>query len=502
MQFVGGSSREGHGAEYVLSNPATGVETGRYRLADASDVDSAVAAATQAFPAWRDATPGERADALLALATGLEQRADDLAALETEQTGKSIRLASEFDVPGTIDNARFFAGAARHLTGLAAGTYWPGSTSFTRREPLGVVGSIAPWNYPLQMAAWKIFPAIAAGNTMVLKTSEMTPGTSLLLAEIAAEVGLPDGVINVLAGDGAHCGEALVRHPDVAMTSFTGSTRVGRHIMELAAAKGARVHLELGGKAPLVVFDDADLEAAARGAVAGALINGGQDCTAATRAIVHTSLHDAFVERVAALMNDVVIGPPTDAATDLGSLISVAHRDRVAGMVDRAREAGVRVVCGGAVPDGSGDRASTAYYRPTLLTDVTREHEVWREEIFGPVLVAVPFDTDEEAIDLANDTPYGLAASAWTTSTKRTLAASARIEAGCVWINEHIPIVSDMPHGGYKASGFGKDMSQFSFDEYTQVKHVLIDQTEGSAREWQDIVFTTRNDGGATGGSA
>ncbi|WP_018155302.1 aminobutyraldehyde dehydrogenase [Demetria terragena] len=491
MQFIAGEYRQGHGAEHVLVNPATGNELGRYPLANDRDVDLAVAAAKDAYPAWRDATPGDRADALLALATGLQERAQELATVESQQTGKSIRLAGEFDVPGTIDNAKFFAGAARHLTGLAAGSYWPNSTSFTRREPLGVVGSIAPWNYPLQMAAWKIFPAVAAGNTIVLKTSELTPGTSLLLAEIATEVGMPPGVINVLAGDGAHCGEALVRHPDVVMTSFTGSTKVGRRIMEMAASKGARVHLELGGKAPLVVYDDADLEAAARGAVAGSIINGGQDCTAATRAIVHSSLHDQFVERVAAIMNDVVIGPPDDVTTDLGSLISTVHRDRVAAIVDRARSHGATIVCGGGIPS-DWNAPETAYFQPTLIANVAPSDEVWREEIFGPVLVTTPFETDEEAIALANDTPYGLAASAWTTSTRRALDAAARIEAGCVWINEHIPIVSDMPHGGYKASGFGKDMSQFSFEEYTQVKHVLIDQTDSPRREWQDIVFTTR----------
>lgn len=489
MQFIDGRLQDGHGPAFTLTSPATGRAGGAYHLADAGDVDRAVAAANAAFPGWRAATPADRAERLTALAAGLAARSGDLARTESEQTGKTVRLASEFDVPGSVDNCSFFAGAARHLQGLSAGTYWEHSTSMIRREPLGVCGSIAPWNYPLQMAAWKILPAVAAGNTIVLKTSEMTPGTTLMMAEAARDAGFPDGVINVLAGDGSTCGEALVRHPDVVMSSFTGSTAVGRRVMELASAKGSRVHLELGGKAPLVVFDDADLEAAARGAVAGSLINGGQDCTAATRAIVHESLFEAFCDRVAELMDGVVLGDPADPATDMGSLISVRHRDRVAGFVSRARAEGATIRCGGVIPDAGPDPAETAYYRPTLVTDVRPGAECWREEIFGPVLVAMPFGGDDEAIALANDTRYGLAASAWTTSLQRALRAAEQIQAGTVWINEHIPIVSDMPHGGYKASGFGKDMSQYSFDEYTQVKHVLIDQTEGPRRPWQDVVF-------------
>ncbi|TSI17062.1 aminobutyraldehyde dehydrogenase [Brevibacterium aurantiacum] len=498
MHYWNGTYHEGSGDSFTLINPATGETIGEYTLANAEDVNEAVASAKAAYPAFKALTPGERAELMLGLAAQLEARADELAELESQQTGKSIRLAKEFDVPGSIDNAKFFAGAARQLTGLAAGTYWEKSTSMTRREPLGVVGSIAPWNYPLQMAAWKIFPAVAAGNTIVLKTSEMTPGTSLILAEAATAAGFAPGVINIIAGDGLEAGEALITHPDVVMSSFTGSTKVGRRIMELAAAKGSRVHLELGGKAPFVVFDDADIEAAARGAVAGSLINSGQDCTAATRAIVAREHFEAFTTRVTELMEGVRLGNPSNPATDMGSLISLTHRSRVAEMVDRARAAGATIHCGAAIPTTNhlgealpGDIDSTAYYTPTLISGIDTDAEVWREEIFGPVLVAIAFDTDDEAIELANDTPYGLAASAWTTTTNRTLRAAADIEAGCVWINEHIPIVSDMPHGGYKASGFGKDMSQYSLDEYTQVKHVFIDQHEGPHHEWQDTIFTS-----------
>lgn len=486
-QFIDGSARAGAGAEYILRAPATGAEIRRYRLADAADVETAVAAAGRAFAPWSKATPGERSQALLDLADELQSRAGELAEVESRETGKAVRLAEEFDVPGTIDNARFFAGAARNLGGLAAGEYWAGATSMTRREPLGVIGSIAPWNYPLQMAAWKIFPAIAAGNTIVLKVSEMTPGTSLILAEAAAAAGIPAGVINILAGEGRIAGEALVSHPDVVMTSFTGSTAVGRRVMELAAAKGSRVHLELGGKAPLVVFEDADVEAAARGAVAGSLINGGQDCTAATRAYVARPLFDTFCARVAELMEGVVVGDPSTRDTDMGALISVEHRDRVAGFVERAREAGAAIRCGGSVPDSP---EGSSFYRPTLITGVGQDAEVVREEIFGPVLVALPFDGDDEGIALANDSPYGLAASAWTSDLRRALRAAEELAAGCVWINEHIPIMSEMPHGGYKASGFGKDMSQYSFDEYTQVKHVFLDRSPGPVHDWQATIFS------------
>lgn len=358
-----------------------------------------------------------------------------------------------------------------------------------RREPIGVIGSIAPWNYPFQMAGWKILPAIAAGNTIVLKPSELTPGTSLLFAEAAAAAGLPDGVINIVTGTGRVAGEHLVRHPEVAMTSFTGSTAVGRKIMEMAAATAKRVHPELGGKAPFVVFDDADVEAAAHGAVAAAIINGGQDCTAATRAYIARSLFEAFTARVAELMEQVVIGDPTQETTDLGSLISHQHRDKVAGFVDRARGYGARILTGGRAP--VGELAAGAFYRPTLVVDVGQDSEIVQDEIFGPVLTALPFDSDDEAIDLANDTPYGLAASAWTNDLGRSLRAAEEIQAGCVWINDHIPIISEMPHGGYKASGFGKDMSAYSFEEYTNVKHVMINRDKSAHKPWQDTIFRT-----------
>jgi betaine-aldehyde dehydrogenase len=486
-QFIDGRRCEAlSGQTDVVRDPSTGEVVEEITLAGAEDVDRAVQAARAAFPAWSTATPVDRSTALTSFARLLEERAEEIAQLESRIAGKPIRLAREFDVPGTIDNVAFFAGAARNLEGKATAEYSGDHSSSIRREPVGVVGSISPWNYPLQMAAWKILPAIAAGNTIVLKPSELTPLTTLLFAEIATEAGIPPGVVNVLTGIGADCGSVLLRHPEVDMVSFTGSTRVGRTVLEAAATTAKRVHLELGGKAPFVVFDDADLEAAIHGAVAGSLINAGQDCTAATRAIVHRSRYTEFVDGVADLYRTVRLGPTSDPATDLGPLISMAHRDKVAGMVDRAR-AYARIVTGGEVPDGT--LAAGSYYTPTLIADAGKTNEVIRDEVFGPVLCAMPFDTDDEAITLANDTPYGLAASAWTRDVYRALRATREIRSGCVWINDHIPIISEMPHGGTKESGFGKDMSTYSFDDYTVVKHVMYDITGTARKGWHRTIF-------------
>ncbi|MCH0542544.1 gamma-aminobutyraldehyde dehydrogenase [Streptomyces sp. MUM 203J] len=489
-QFIGGRLRPGtSGRTHTVTDPATGREVLTYRLAGPADVDAAVAAARDAFPGWARATPGERSEVLHRFAAVLDERAEDLARAESLQCGKPLKLTREFDVPGTVDNTSFFAGAARHLQGQAAGEYSGDHTSYIRREPVGVVGSIAPWNYPLQMAAWKILPAVAAGNTIVLKPAENTPLTSLMFAQAATDAGLPDGVINIVSGAGREAGEHLVGHPDVAMTSFTGSTAVGKRVAELATATVKRLHLELGGKAPFVVFDDADVEAAAQGAAAGALINTGQDCTAATRAYVQRPLYEAFVARVAELMETVRLGDPYRDGTDLGPLISHAQRDRVAAFVDRARSYAT-VVTGGEIPKGGlGDGA---YYPPTLVTGAAQDSEIVQHEIFGPVLVVLPFDGDDEGLALADDTPYGLAASAWTRDVYRAGRATREIQAGCVWVNDHIPIISEMPHGGYRASGFGKDMSTYSFEEYTQVKHVMFDNTAIARKDWHRTVFGDR----------
>jgi betaine-aldehyde dehydrogenase len=489
-QFVAGRRREAATSErHDVVDPATGLTVETVALAGPAEVDAAVSAARSAFPEWSGAAPVERAAVLTRLAAVLEDRAEDMARLESRQTGKPIRLSSGFDVPGTIDNVAFFAGAARNLEGRAAAEYSGDHTSLVRREAIGVVGSIAPWNYPLQMAAWKVLPAIAAGNTIVLKPAELTPLTALLFAELATEAGLPDGVLNVVSGTGPVAGEALVTHPEVDMVSFTGSSGVGRRVMTLAAAGPKRVHLELGGKAPFVVFDDADLEAAVQGAVAAALINTGQDCTAATRAYVQRPLYDAFVSGVADVMDTVRLGDPFDPTTDQGPLISGRQQERVAGFVERARAAGAKIVRGGAVPGGALARG--AYYEPTLVTGAAQRSEIVQDEVFGPVLVVLPFDSDDQGIELANDTPYGLAASAWTRDVFRSLRAMRQIRAGCVWLNDHIPIISEMPHGGYKASGFGKDMSLYSFDEYTNVKHVMYDTTGAARKQWHRTIFSS-----------
>ena len=475
------------GSRHQVINPATGAVVAELALATPADVDRAVASARAALPGWSAATPAERSAVLFALAESLGAHAGDLVAEEVSQTGKPVRLATEFDVPGSVDNIAFFAGAARHLEGKATAEYSADHTSSIRREAVGVVGTITPWNYPLQMAVWKVIPALAAGCSVVIKPAELTPLTTLTLARLASEAGLPDGVFNVVTGAGADAGTALAGHPGVDVVTFTGSTAVGRKVMAAAAVHGRRTQLELGGKAPFVVFDDADLDAAVHGAVAGALINSGQDCTAATRAIVARNLYDDFVAGVAELMGKLVVGDPADPDTDLGPLISFAHRAKVAGIVDRAPGQGARVVTGGCAPDLPG-----AFYQPTLLADVTQDSEAYRDEIFGPVLTVRPHDGDDDALRQAHDTEYGLAASAWTRDVYRAQRASREIKAGCVWINDHIPILSEMPHGGMGASGFGKDMSDYSFEEYLTIKHVMSDITAVVEKPWHRTIFTLR----------
>src|SRR5437588_2408990 len=469
--------------------PASGEPIAQVPESTVEDVNRAVAAAREAFDdgRWSDLPHGARAATLEKLASLLEAHTGELAELESQDTGKPIKLARDSDIPFAIDNLHFFAGAARHLSGTAASEYTGGHTSIIRREPIGVVASLAPWNYPFMMAAWKIGPALAAGNTVVLKPSVETPLTTLKLGELAQEAGIPAGVLNIITS-GPGVAQALSTHSGVNMVSITGSTESGKHVMRAGADTIKRVHLELGGKAPFIVFDDADIDAATSGAVVGGYVNCGQDCTAATRIYVQDSIYDTFMQAFLSKVKQIRVGDPSKESTDMGPLISATQRNTVEGFVERALRAGANIVIGGKRATVRGLEKGF-FFEPTVIAEDRNDAEIIQNEVFGPVVVVSRFKTEEEVLKKANGVVYGLASSVWTKDIFKAMHASRVLQFGTVWINDHLPLTSEMPHGGYKESGIGKDMSMYSFEEYTQIKHVMI-ELDGDARKgWHYTIF-------------
>lgn len=474
--WIDGKWEETRGGKMMsIEDPTTGKQIAEVIDASREDVDCAVQAAKRAFydGRWSKIAPGERSKAIWKLADLLESHAEELAKVESDNTGKPYQYVSlGGDIPFAVDNLRFFAGATRDTHGAHAGEFLPGYTSIYRREPVGVVGQIAPWNYPLMMAAWKIGPALAAGCTIVLKPAPGTPLTTLMFAELIKEAGIPDGVVNIISGSN-DAGQALVEHPDVRMVSLTGSTATGKKIMKTAADTLKRVHLELGGKAPIIVFDDADPELVALKASLAATLNTGQDCTAATRIYVEKSKAGEVQDAVVEAMKNIKVGLPFDDGVQMGPLISRVQRERVSGFVERAKSQGAKVLTGGGVPSGFDQGY---YFEPTVLTDVQQDWEIVQNEVFGPVVTVQEFEGEADALTKGNDVLYGLAASVFTKDIGRAMRISSQLEFGTVWINDHLPLTSETPHGGFKQSGFGKDLSAEAIGDYQITKHVMIAQ--------------------------